>query len=69
MQLDVADFQKIDGVEIVAEYKPNDNAIELLKVPPSNRSLYQIPIPSPHTSITPPGGDHAQNGRDLRIQW
>ena len=33
VQLDVADSQKIGNEEVVAEYKPNDNAIELLKVP------------------------------------
>ena len=33
VQVDVADSQKIGNEEVVAEYKPNDNAIELLKVP------------------------------------
>ena len=32
LQLDVADAQKRDGVPVVADYKRNDNAIELLKV-------------------------------------
>ena len=53
VQVDVADVQEIDDVAVVADYKPNDNEIELFKVPPPRRSLYHIAILSPtHASTT-----------------
>ena len=45
VQLDVADNQDIDGVPVVADYKPKDNAIEMLRVPPPCRSLCYVSYP------------------------
>ena len=53
VQLDVADVQEVDYVPVVADYNPNDNEIELFKVPPPCRSLCYIAILSPtHASTT-----------------
>ena len=67
VQLDVADTQtRKDGSPVVLPYTL-DNAIELLKVLPSTLLDTASPCYSrPHHS--PTGGDHAPNGRDLRIR-